>query len=178
MSQQLPQFNSKVLNQWENSQISGSEIFRVVLPRILFGMYCLRSKRGAIHLSHIDPNESDATMLLYQVKWIVTELIRVSSNLSFDETTYIIKQIITKENTIVWNTGKKIRILKSIPAQQQVLCLLYSSGSLTDKELFEYIEYTNFSVFKTRILKNLHKKRFIEYEIPNCILSPIGIFES
>lgn len=178
LAQQLPQFNSKILNQWENSKISKSETFRVIMPRILFGMYCLRSKRGAVHLSNIDPNELDATMLLYQAKWIVAELIRHSSNLCFDETTNLIKQIIVKENDIVWNTGKRTRILKLIPAQQQVLCLLYSLGNLTDRELFENIEYANFSIFKTRVLKSLHKKRFIEYEIPNCILSPLGVCES
>ena len=178
LSQQLPQFNQKILDKWENLQIANSEMFRVVMPRILFSMYCLRNKRGAVHLSNINPNESDATMMLHQVKWFLSELIRISSNLSFDETVDLIKQITAKENEIVWNSGQKVRILKPLPAQQQVLCLLYSLGNLEDKTLFEYIEYTNFSVFKTKILKNLHKKRLIEYENPNCILSPIGIQET
>lgn len=178
LSNQLPQFNSKILSNWENTSIPNSEIFRIVMPRILFSMYCLRSKRGAVHLSNIDPNEIDATLLLYQVKWFLSELIRNISKLSFNETAEIIKQIIAKENDIIWNTGEKIRILRPLSTVQQVLCLLYHSDKLTDKELCDNIEYKNFSVFKSRILKTLHKKRLIEYNAPNCILSPTGISEA
>ena len=178
LATKLPNFTNGILNNWEQYS-SKDEIFRTVMPRILFSMYCLRSKRGAVHLSNIDPNEIDSTVLLYQTKWFLSELIRLISNLPFNETADLIKQIISKENELVWNTGKKLRILSpKLKAKDQILCLLYTKDKLSDKELFDCVEYTNFSLFKSRLLRDLHKKRFIEYEKPYCLLSPIGMLEA
>ena len=149
------------------------------MPRILFSMYCLRNKRGAVHLSNIDPNEIDATLLLQQTKWFLAEIVRLSSNLSFDETVELIKQITCKEIEIVWDTGDSIRILKNdLTTAQKVICLLYYKDNQTDEELFDNTEYKNFSLFKNRILKDLHQKRLIEYTNQDCKISPLGIKEA
>lgn len=178
LSSQLPKFQSAILDRWENVH-NKPEIFRVIMPRILFGMYCLRNKRGAIHLSNIDPNEIDATVLMQQTKWLLAEIIRINSNLSFDETIELIKQIICKEIDIVWDTGKNIRILKNdLTTLQKVICLLYYKDKQSDKELFENTEYKNFSLFKNKILKNLHQKRLIEYAHHECRISPLGILDA
>ena len=71
LATKLPNFTNGILNNWEQYS-SKDEIFRTVMPRILFSMYCLRSKRGAVHLSNIDPNEIDSTVLLYQTKWFLS----------------------------------------------------------------------------------------------------------
>ena len=178
LKDKLPNFTNNILNQWE--QYTGKdEVFRTIIPRMLFSMYCLRSKRGAVHLSNISANEIDTTVLLYQTKWILAELIRIVSNISFEETTVLIKQLISRENEIIWDAGKNLRVLcTKLSAQKQILCLLYSKDKLSDKELFDCIEYTNFSLFKSRLLKDLHKKRFIEYDAPMCILSPTGMIEA
>ncbi len=175
---QLPQFHCSTLNKWENTA-NKPEVFRIVMPRILFSMYCLRNKRGAVHLSNIDPNEIDATVLVQQVKWFLAEIVRLTSNLSFDDTSELIKQIICKEIDVVWNTGKSIRILaNTLTASQKVICLLYYKDIQTDEELFENTEYKNYSLFKNRILKDLHKKRFIEYSNNECRISPLGLKEA
>ena len=178
LSSPLPQFQNSTLSRWESIP-NKPEIFRIIMPRILFSMYCLRNKRGAVHLSNIDPNEIDATLLLQQTKWFLAEIVRLSSNLSFDETVELIKQITCKEIEIVWDTGDNIRILKNdLTTAQKVICLLYYKNNQTDEELFDNTEYKNFSLFKNRILKDLHQKRLIEYTNQDCKISPLGIKEA
>ncbi len=178
LNTQLPQFQNNILSRWENTP-NKPEIFRIIMPRILFSMYCLRNKRGAIHLSGISPNEIDATLLIHQSKWFLAEIVRLVSKFSFDETSNLIKQIICKEIDIVWDTGENIRILKNnLTASQKVLCLLYYKDNQTDEELFKNTEYKNFSLFKNRVLRDLHQKRLVEYANQNCKISPLGINEA
>lgn len=178
LNTQLPQFQNNTLSRWENTP-NKPEIFRIIMPRILFSMYCLRNKRGAIHLSGISPNEIDATLLIHQSKWFLAEIVRLVSKLSFDETSNLIKQIICKEIDIVWDTGENIRILKNnLTTSQKVLCLLYYKDNQTDEELFKNTEYKNFSLFKSRVLRDLHQKRLVEYANQNCKISPLGIKEA
>lgn len=178
LNTKLPVFQNSTLNNWENIP-NKPESLRIIMPRILFGMYCLRNKRGAVHLSSIDPNEIDATILMQQAKWFLAEIVRINSSLSFSETVELIKQIICKEVDIIWDAGNNIRILKTdLTTAQKVLCLLYYKDKQSDKELFSNTEYKNFSLFKNRILKDLHQKRFIEYDNQECKISPLGIKEA
>ena len=91
----------------------------------------------------------------------------------------MIKQIICKEIDIIWDTGGKIRILKNdLNTTQKVICLLYYKDGQSENELYENTEYKNFSLFRNRILKSLHQRRFIEYNNKVCKISPLGIIEA
>src|SRR5215813_181006 len=67
LNKQLSQFTDKVLLQYQ--QASGDESYRLLVPRILYAIYGVRNKRGVGHLGAISPNEMDATLILYSVKW-------------------------------------------------------------------------------------------------------------
>ena len=178
LSTQVPQFQNSTLSRWENVP-NKPEIYRIVIPRVLYSMYCLRNKRGAVHLSNISPNEIDANLLVQQVKWILAEIVRMASNLSFDETANLIKQITCKEVNAIWDTGENIRVLENkLTTTQKVLCLLYYKDGQKDRELFINTGYKNFNLFKNRILKEMHKNRFIEYDSKCCKISPLGVREA
>ncbi|MGN1305062.1 MAG: hypothetical protein ACI4YB_08510 [Oscillospiraceae bacterium] len=175
LANKLANFNEKVLTAWENYDSKHSEVMRIVIPRCLYSMYCLRNKRGMIHKSHIDPNKMDATLLLSNTKWVLAELFRQASTKSFEETEEIINSIICKETSTVWDTGNCLRILNTqMPCKDKILCLLYMRDGMTDTELQTSIEYKNNTNFK-KILRSLHNDKLIEYEKPRCILSPVGI---
>lgn len=175
LDRKLVNFNEKILTSWENYDAKFSEVYRIVIPRCLYSMYCLRNKRGMIHKSHIDPNKMDATVLLGNTKWVLSEMFRQVSLLSFEETESIINSIMVKETSIVWDTGSCLRILDTTMASKdKVLCLLYMREKMTDAELRKSIEYKNTSNFK-KLLRELHKSKLIEYSAPNCIISPLGI---
>ena len=173
--EKLSIFSEKVLAGFEGHSVSISEVYRVIIPRVLYAMYCLRNKRGMIHKSHIDPNKMDASALLSNAKWILAELFRMASALPFDETEKAIEAIMNRETSVVWDTGSSLRILDAkMTAQNKVLCLLYVKDNQTDDELQVSIEYKNTSNFK-KILNSLHREKLIEYSKSKCKLSPIGI---
>ena len=175
IANKLPNFNERILIAWENYGSTYDEVYRIIIPRCLYAMYCLRNKRGMIHKNHIDPNKMDATILLNDTKWILAEFFRLSSTLSFEETESIIDSIMCKDSSLIWDTGSVLRVLDTkMSCADKVLCLLYMRNSQTDAELRNSVEYKNPTEFK-RVLKKLHTKRMIEYAAPNCILSPLGV---
>lgn len=175
LTDKLSIFNEKVLAGFEGNSTTISEAYRVVIPRILYAMYCLRNKRGMIHKSHIDPNKMDATVLLGNTKWVLAELLRMASTLSFQETQEAIDSIMCRETSIIWDIGTSLRILDTkMSAKDKVLCLLYTKNDQSENELRNSIEYKNASEFR-KILRTLHKEKLIEYSIEKCSLSPIGI---
>lgn len=178
LTEQLSIFSEKVLTGDEQSPKEISESYRIIIPRILYSMYCLRNKRGMIHKSAIDPNKMDASVLLADAKWVLAEFFRLSSTLTFEETTEIIDSIINKETSLIWNVGKSLRILNpKMATKDKVLCLLYAKNGQSEMELLNATEYRNKTSFRN-ILKRLHKEKLIEYSSECCVLSPTGIDEA
>lgn len=175
IADKLKNFNERILIEWENHDSKYPEVYRIIVPRCLYAMYCLRNKRGMIHKNQINPNKMDATILLGNTKWVLAELFRMSSMLSFEETEAVINTIISKETSIIWNTGTGLRILDTkMSAKNKVLCLLYICDGQADSELQNSIEYKNTTNFR-KLLRSLHKDKFIEYWNSKCLISPLGI---
>lgn len=173
----LPIFNETILIKWENIP-NKEENIRIIIPRVLYSMYCIRNKRGAIHKNDISPNKMDANILLYDAKWILAELFRICSKLSIEESQEIIDSIINKEIDLLWKINGKTRILnQKLKCNDQILILLYSNNKMNIDDLIKNIEYSNKSTFK-KILKDLHKKRLIEFDGTNCTISPKGSNEA
>lgn len=178
LADKLANFNERILTAWENYDSKFSEVYRIVIPRCLYSMYCLRNKRGMIHKSHIDPNRMDASVLLSNTKWVLAEIFRQVSTMSFEETEEIVNSIMRKESSIVWDTGDGLRILDTkMSCKNKVLCLLYMKDGQLDTDLQKSTEYKNTTEFK-RVLRSLHKEKFIEYSDSKCILSPMGLIEA
>jgi len=174
LKDKLPIFNETVLVKWENIP-NKEENIRIIIPRVLYSMYCIRNKRGAIHKNDISPNKMDANILLYDAKWILAELFRICSKLSIEDSQKIIDSIINKEIDLIWQINDKTRVLnQKLTCNEQILLLLYSNNTMCVDDLIKNIEYSNKSTFKS-ILKKLHKDRLIEYDDVNCIISPKGL---
>lgn len=175
LSEKLKIFNEKVLTEWENKSTAIPEVYRIIIPRALYAMYCLRNKRGMIHANHIDPNRMDATVLLWNTKWILAEYFRLASALPFEETKAVVDSIMCRETSIIWDNGSMLRVLDTkMPTRDKILCLLYIKNNQSEIELRNSTEYKNVSEFK-KILKTLHSGRLIEYSDGNCTISPTGI---
>ena len=178
LADKLANFNERILTAWENYDSTFSEVYRIVIPRCLYSMYCLRNKRGMIHKSHIDPNRMDASVLLSNTKWVLAEIFRQVSTMSFEDTESIVDSIMCKETSIVWDTGNCLRVLDpKMSCKNKVLCLLYIKDGQLDVELQKSIEYKNTTEFK-RVLRTLHREKLIEYIDSKCLLSPIGLIQA
>lgn len=178
LTDKLSIFNEKVLVSIESNNATISEVYRVVIPRILYAMYCLRNKRGMIHKSHIDPNKMDATVLLGNAKWVLAELFRLASTLSFEDTSAAIDSIMSRETSVIWDTGSSLRVLDTkMNTRDKILCLLYIKDNQSESVLRNSTEYKNSSEFR-KLLKILHKDKLIEYSEEKCMLSPLGVLRA
>lgn len=174
INKQMPTFNQSLLNTFENAPTTIDESFRIIIPRILYSMYCIRNKRGVIHPNAINPNRMDSQLLNNSAKWILAELYRLSICTNFESAENIINSIMDKEIDIIWDNGNCLRILDTkIATKNKILCLLYIENKQTSDKLQFSIEYKNKSNFK-KILNQLHTQRLIEYQNEECILTPIG----
>ena len=176
LKERLTTFNERELASFEKA--SANDSLRIIIPRCLYFMYCIRNKRGIVHKGDIDPNKLDSTVLLNAAKWVLAEFIRLAGSIPFEEANELMDSIMSKEIDIVWNTGQTLRILDNkISTTNKILCLLYVKNNQTDRELQQSIEYANFTRFKI-LLKKLHKARKIEYNKSFCQISTLGILEA
>jgi len=153
---------------------------RVILPRALVFLYTMRNKRGIGHIGgDVDANEIDTAVMTRTADWILCELIRIHHGVSLEEAQDLVDNISIRQLPVIWEIAGKKRVLKEgLTASDKALVLLYSSRetAVLVEDLCDWIEYSNLSVFKTKVLKILHKKRMIEYdkEIDAVFLSPTG----
>ena len=171
----LSNFSNAVLSKYEST--IGDESYRMLIPRTLYSIYSIRNKRGVGHLTGISPNEMDATFILYSIKWVLAELVRLNSTLEPDETLALISSIVERELDLIWKKDGIVRILETnMPKNQQVLVLLYDENIQTEEKLRKAIEYSNPTDFRKR-LKEFHKKRFLEYNSKQktCTITTKGL---
>lgn len=170
----ISNFSDATLKTYEQAT-SINESFRILIPRILKSVYNIRNKRGVGHIKDISPNEMDATLILYNIKWILSEIIRLKSSLSIDATQNLIDKIVERNIGIIWQEDNIVRILNSkIPTREQILILLYNFNKKNIDELRDIIEYKNKSNFKSLVQK-LHSDRLIEFKSTGeCLITSKG----
>ena len=157
-----------------------TESERVILPRALVFLYTMRNKRGIGHIGgDVDANEIDTAVMTRTADWVLCELVRIHHGMSLEEAQDLVDSISVRQLPAIWEVAGKKRVLKKgLSSSDQVLLILYSSKetAVLVEDLCDWIEYSNLSVFKARVLKTLHKKRMIEYdkETDVVLLSPTG----
>lgn len=173
IDQSLSSFHQGELNRYESS--SGDESFRMIIPRVLYAIYCVRNKRGVGHVSSISPNKMDATYIINSVKWTLAELIRIAGQSQPAESIKIIDQIIDRHVDIIWEDGTTFMILDpKMAANDKALLTLYKSDNLSIDELRKKVGYKNKTNFK-KIIERLEKDCLIAVsEVNTCKLSPLG----
>lgn len=177
LSESMGSFNQTVLNKYESAQ--GDESFRIIIPRILFSIYCIRNKRGVGHISSISPNKLDATYILSSTKWVLAELTRIATSSNPDEAHELISTIIEKEIDLIWDDGETFMILnKKLKSAQKVLLALYKKDRQSVETLRNLINYKNKSDFK-KLIQKLKSENLIDVtDNLTCKLSPLGIREA
>jgi len=167
-------FNQGILNRYESA--TGDEVYRIIIPRALYAMYCVRNKRGVGHISSISPNKMDASFILSSTKWVLAELVRIAGSSSPDEAIKLVDQVIDRQVDLVWDDGETFMILsKKLKASEKVLVALYKDDKIEIEILRSRVEYKNKSNF-IKILDKLKKDKLIDInEAGICKLSPLGV---
>lgn len=159
---------------------AGSESERVVIPRALVFLYTMRNKRGIGHVGgDVDANAIDIATMARTADWIICELIRLKHGLSLEEAQAIVDGISIRQLPTIWEVAGKKRVLDAgLNAKDQVLLLLYASSesAVLIEDLCSWVEYSNLSVFKNKVIGVLHKARLIEHDkdTDTVFLSPKG----
>jgi hypothetical protein len=181
--QKLPDFPGVCRKIIEGPKTPSQESIGTVMPRALVFVYTLRNKRGIGHVGgDVDANHIDAMTIARTCDWIVCELIRTFHNLSLEEAQDIVDGLAQRNLPEVWNVAGKKRVLRDgVSFKDQVLLLCYSEQEIAvfAEDLLSWVEYSNPSMFRSRVLGALHKERLIEYDRDNdqVVLSPKGIAE-
>jgi hypothetical protein len=164
-------------------QVSNSHSARILIPRMMIGLYDIRNNRGVGHAGgDVDPNHMDATAVLYVSKWLMAELVRLLHTLSTEEATAIVDGLIVREVSWVWSHGDKKRVLKTGMTwkNQTLVLLLTEPGEVSESELVRWLEHPSLSDLRKNVFKPLHTKRLVEYDetTRKIQLLPPGVAEA
>lgn len=177
----LEDFNIDTLRKFEStSKQKAPDEWRIIIPRVLLAMRQFRNVRGDMHETLISPNFIDSEYIYSSMKWLLCEILRLKSGKSREEINLVIKKIEAHYAPMIWDSGTTMRVLSTkLSCRDQVLVLLYSrQEAQTVEELLRETEYVSKSRFRSTILGELHKQRFIEYDGEKCKISPLGIIEA
>nr|WP_320037994.1 hypothetical protein [uncultured Bacteroides sp.] len=180
----ISNFPAKVDKLTQLPVANGNESIRVTIPRALNFIYTLRNKRGIGHIGgDIDANAIDISTIVKNADWIICELIRLYHNLPMIEAQQIVYSLNIKVIPDIWHIDGNRRIIKDgLTHKQKVLLLLYNEldNKASIDDLYRWTEYSNISLFKSRVIVPLHKERLIEYNSSSLYItiSPKGISET
>jgi len=177
LSKSMGSFSPAVLSKYESA--TGDESFRVLMPRVLFSIYCIRNKRGVGHISSISPNKLDATYILNSTKWVLAEFVRISISADADEAHELTNSILEREVDLIWDDGESFMILNTkLKADQKILISLYKRDRVELEELRTLIGYKNKTNFN-KLAEKLKSNKFIDITAHSvCKLSPLGLKEA
>lgn len=161
---------------------AGDRSMRILIPRVLPALYEIRNNRGVGHVGgEVDPNYLDATAVHSMSSWVLAELVRVFHDVSTREAQETVDSLIERKIPIIWEFEGKRRVLDpKMGKSDQALLLLYSKPSwVAESQLVQWVEYSNSTLFRNKILKPLHRARFVEYEEQKKRLriSPLGVHD-
>jgi len=140
---------------------------RIQIPRMLVALYEIRNNRGVGHAGgDVDPNEMDATAVLYMSKWLMAEVVRVIHTLDTASATDVVEALVERQVALVWRHELKKRVLKTgLTLKNNILLLLLSeTGDVNEADLLAWLEHKNVSALRRDVLKPGHKARLWEYD--------------
>ncbi|MFN3623983.1 MAG: hypothetical protein ACK4TP_07965 [Hyphomicrobium sp.] len=145
----------------------GDRSLRIMIPRLLPVLYEVRNNRGVGHVGgDVVPNHMDAEAVQAMASWVMAELVRIFHGISVDEAKETVDALVERKTPLIWEVGGLKRVLNpELGAKDQVLLFLHhSTGWVAVDDLFKWVEYSNASMFRSAVLKPLHKLRLIEYD--------------
>jgi hypothetical protein len=145
----------------------GDRSLRILIPRLLPVLYEVRNNRGVGHVGgDVDPNHMDAEAVQAMASWVMAELVRIFHGVSTEEAKQTVDALVERKSPLIWEVEDVKRVLEpGITAKNQVLLLLHHSfGWVSESDLFKWVDYSNASMFRSAVLRPLHKARLIEFD--------------
>ncbi|MEH6525892.1 MAG: hypothetical protein V7723_07435 [Sneathiella sp.] len=154
---------------------------RLYIPRALRIVYDIRNNRDAAHLADgIDPNLQDATLVVSVLDWVLSEFVRLYHEISADEATSLIENLVSRKAPIVQEFDGFLKVLNpKLKASEFCLVLLYHKGSEGAK--YNDIESWVLPAMQTNLRRTLTRlsldKAFIHQNKNHYLITNTGIAE-
>lgn len=157
----------------------GDRSLRIMIPRLLPVLYEVRNNRNVGHIGgDVNPDHMDAEAVQSMASWLMAELVRIFHHTSTKEAEETVDALVERKSALIWEVEGVKRVLDdSMSAKDQALLLLHhTTGWATVADLVKWIDYSNATVFRSNVLRQLHKTRLIEYDVDNqrARISPKG----
>lgn len=158
----------------------GDRSLRILLPRILPPIYEIRNNRDSGHIGgEVTSNKIDATFTFTSCSFILAELVRVFHGCKIEEAQELVDSLVDRIVPVVWDFGASKRVLaQNTPFKDKVLLLLYSEqGWVEARKLFEWCQYSGYSMFKKSVLSKLDRDNLVAWDTvaDRVLLSPLGV---
>lgn len=143
---------------------------RTHFSKTLSLIYKFRSDRGAIHISpRYSANHLDAILLIYGVKWLLSDFLRIAMQEKPEKIIELVESIIEIETPLIHTADGIPLVLDSkIRPLEEVLMLLFfaEDGKLPKKKLYEYTKQSTTAIngavawlIKKRLIRKLKDQR-------------------
>ncbi len=152
--------------QLETTYTTANRSPRIQIPRMIVALYEIRNNRGVGHAGgDVDPNQMDATAVLYMSKWLMAELVRLLHGLTTDEARELVEALVEREIALVYKWGDKRRVLRpNLTWRQKVLLLLASVDRATEADLVRWLEHSRIADLRKDVLRPMHKETLIDFD--------------
>jgi hypothetical protein len=181
LGKQLPRTDLLIQTLEKSPSTKDTDSFRIHIPRALRLMYDFRSKRDVAHLgSGVSPNVADATLVLICAGWVLAEIVRLGHKCDISTAQAIVDDLVDRRTPLLWTEGDVVRVLDpALAFKDKVLLLLhhFQPARVSARKLFEWVEYSNFSVFQEKVLTPLHEAALIDFRDAGLTILPPGNVE-
>ncbi len=154
-----------------------TDSLRFQIPRLGELILDFRNNRNVGHLGAIDVNEMDSAFVLHAANWIVSELIRLETQMSPDDARAEIKKIIERKVPIVEEIGGRLKCLNvdlGVKEKSLVFCYQKYPEQISLDDLFDWTEYSNKGVLRKQ-LAYLNKDGRIDFRNDIARLTKRGL---
>jgi len=136
---------------------------KIVLTRVARGMYSLRSKRGIVHKSEVNPNIYDLRYLYSTAQWVLCEITRHVLSTDIDTAGKLVEFIQVPASPLVEDFGEKRLVLRAGTTEEELLMLLlyYYPTPVIVAQIHKDMDRRPSSTV-SHVIASAYGKRFIE----------------
>ncbi|HVZ93856.1 MAG TPA: hypothetical protein VG797_05045 [Phycisphaerales bacterium] len=158
----------------------GDHSLRVLIPRVLVGMYDVRNNRNVGHIGgDVVANHMDATLAFANARWVLAEFVRIFHGTTTQDAQAAVEALVQRRVPVIWEIdGQKRVLVPTMSAADKVLLLLHGeAGWVPVKTLSDWAKYGNHSQLRTKVLGPLADAMLIELDETRDVahISPLGI---
>lgn len=161
---EVRRLESNPASQLPSSISQAEEVLRLVIPRIAYAAYVLRSKRGAVHVKPVSPSYIDAVLTISICDWILAELVRLFSVMPAEKVEELLHRIVRRDLPIIQQFSEEdMVVLRNMGCKYEILALLFKKGQegLTRREIGKLTKQYYSSSTVTNALRELVDERCV-----------------